>query len=91
MLGIFYCIRYIFRFDAAISERLLLLSQLATYGASVFRDQVMFTRWLRRPLRLPGERSPLDSPAKAPKPENELVWRGIQAAETALVAWRFSK
>ena len=48
------------RLDAATSERLLLLSQLASYGASVFQDQAKFTRWLRRPLRLLGERSPLD-------------------------------
>ena len=48
------------RLDAATSERLLLLSQLATYGASVFQDQAKFTRWLRRPLRLLGERSPLE-------------------------------
>ena len=48
------------RLDAATSERLLLLSQLATYGASVFQDQGKFNRWLRRPLRLLGERSPLD-------------------------------
>lgn len=48
------------RLDAATSERLLLLSQLGTYGASVFQDQAKFTRWLRRPLRLLGERSPLD-------------------------------
>ncbi|RZA15008.1 MAG: DUF2384 domain-containing protein [Proteobacteria bacterium] len=48
------------RLDPSTSERLLLLSQLATYGASVFQDQGKFTRWLRRPLRLLGERSPLD-------------------------------
>ena len=48
------------RLDAATSERLLLLSQLASYGDSVFQDQAKFTRWLRRPLRLLGERSPLD-------------------------------
>jgi putative toxin-antitoxin system antitoxin component (TIGR02293 family) len=48
------------RLDAATSERLLLLNQLATYGATVFQDQGKFTRWLRRPLRLLGERSPLD-------------------------------
>lgn len=53
------------RLDAATSERLLLLGQLASYGATVFQDQGKFTRWLRRPLRLLGERSPLallDSP-----------------------------
>ncbi|MBO0936340.1 DUF2384 domain-containing protein [Fibrella sp. HMF5335] len=48
------------RLDAATSERLLLLNQLATYGATVFQDQGKFTRWLRRPLRLLGERTPLD-------------------------------
>jgi putative toxin-antitoxin system antitoxin component (TIGR02293 family) len=48
------------RLDAATSERLLLLGQLANYGATVFQDQGKFTRWLRRPLRLLGERAPLD-------------------------------
>lgn len=63
------------RLDAATSERLLLLGRLAQYGATVFQDQGgpshggpshgKFTRWLRRPLRLLGDRSPLslmDSP-----------------------------
>lgn len=53
------------RLDAPTSERLLLLGRLATYGATVFHDQGKFTRWLRRPLRLLGDRSPLnlmDSP-----------------------------
>ncbi|WP_245565054.1 type II RES/Xre toxin-antitoxin system antitoxin [Spirosoma spitsbergense] len=53
------------RLDAATSERLLLLGRLANYGATVFQDQGKFIRWLRRPLRLLGERSPLallDSP-----------------------------
>lgn len=48
------------RLDAATSERLLLLGQLANYGTTVFQDQGKFTRWLRRPLRLLGERAPLD-------------------------------
>ncbi len=48
------------RLDAPTSERLLLLGRLATYGATVFQDQGKFTRWLRRPLRLLGDRSPLD-------------------------------
>lgn len=48
------------RLDAATSERLLLLGRLANYGATVFQDQGKFTRWLRRPLRLLGGRSPLD-------------------------------
>jgi len=48
------------RLDAATSERLLLLGRLANYGATVFQDQGKFTRWLGRPLRLLGDRSPLD-------------------------------
>ncbi len=48
------------RLDAATSERLLLLSRLAGYGATVFQDQGKFTRWLRRPLRVLENRSPLD-------------------------------
>lgn len=48
------------RLDAATSERLLLLGRLAAYGAEVFQDQGKFTRWLRRPLRLLEDRSPVD-------------------------------
>lgn len=48
------------RLDAATSEKLLLLGQLAGYGATVFQDKAKFNRWLRRPLRLLGDRSPLD-------------------------------
>ena len=48
------------RLDAATSERLLLLGQLANYGTAVFQDQGKFTRWLRRPLRLLRERTPLE-------------------------------
>lgn len=46
--------------DAPTSERLLLLTRLATYGEAVFQDKGKFTRWLRRPLRLLDDRSPLD-------------------------------
>lgn len=48
------------RLDATTSERLLVLGRLAGYGATVFQDQGKFTRWLQRPLRLLGDRSPLD-------------------------------
>jgi putative toxin-antitoxin system antitoxin component (TIGR02293 family) len=48
------------RLDAPTSERLLLLNRLANYGTTVFQDQGKFMRWLRRPLRLLGERSPFD-------------------------------
>jgi putative toxin-antitoxin system antitoxin component (TIGR02293 family) len=42
------------------SERLLLLRQLAAHGVDVFEDQGKFNRWLRRPLPLLGNQSPLD-------------------------------
>lgn len=42
------------------SERLLLLLQLAEHGVDVFEDQGKFNRWLRRPLRLLADQSPLD-------------------------------
>jgi putative toxin-antitoxin system antitoxin component (TIGR02293 family) len=42
------------------SERLLLLRQLAAHGVDVFEDQGKFNRWLRRPLSLLGNQSPLD-------------------------------
>ncbi len=48
------------RLDASTSEKRLLLGRLAGYGATVFQDQGKFNRWLRRPLRLLGDRSPLD-------------------------------
>ena len=48
------------RLDASTSEKLLILGRLAGYGATVFQDKGKFNRWLRRPLRLLGDRSPLD-------------------------------
>ncbi len=41
------------------SERLLLLRQLAAHGLDVFEDQGKFNRWLRRPLPLLQQQSPL--------------------------------
>ena len=48
------------KLDPVTSERLLILDQLAIYGASVFQDAGKFTRWLRRPLPLLENHSPLD-------------------------------
>ncbi|WP_375417684.1 antitoxin Xre/MbcA/ParS toxin-binding domain-containing protein [uncultured Hymenobacter sp.] len=42
------------------SERLLLLRQLTEHGVDVFEDQGKFNRWLRRPLPLLGNQSPLE-------------------------------
>lgn len=41
------------------SERLMLLQKLAEYGVEVFDDAGKFNRWLRRPLPLLGDKSPL--------------------------------
>ncbi|KAA9355261.1 type II RES/Xre toxin-antitoxin system antitoxin [Larkinella humicola] len=41
------------------SERLLLLSALAAHGLRVFEDQGKFNRWLRRPLEILENQSPL--------------------------------
>lgn len=41
------------------SERLLLLQQVAEHGLDVFENQGKFNRWLRRPLQLLQNQSPL--------------------------------
>ena len=43
----------------AQSERLLLLKGVAEHGLAVFEDQDKFNRWLRRPLALLQNQSPL--------------------------------
>jgi putative toxin-antitoxin system antitoxin component (TIGR02293 family) len=57
------------RLDSVTTERLLLLAKLASYGITVFQDtdgpshggpsHSKFTRWLQRPLRILGDRSPI--------------------------------
>ena len=41
------------------SERLLLLARVAAHGLAVFEDQGKFNRWLRRPLEMLQNQSPL--------------------------------
>ncbi|RZL14198.1 MAG: DUF2384 domain-containing protein [Hymenobacter sp.] len=41
------------------AERLLLLQLLAAHGLAVFEDQGKFNRWLRRPLPVLQQQSPL--------------------------------
>ncbi len=48
------------KLDTVASERLLLLEQLTLHGESVFENQGVFARWLRRPLRVLGDHTPLD-------------------------------
>lgn len=46
--------------DPVASERLLLLTKLADHGYDVFEQQHKFNRWLRQPLRILGNQTPLD-------------------------------
>lgn len=46
-------------FTKAQAERLLLLQALTNHGVEVFEDQGKFNRWLRRPLPLLQQQSPL--------------------------------
>jgi putative toxin-antitoxin system antitoxin component (TIGR02293 family) len=46
--------------DTAATERLLQLFLLYKKGEEVFEDIEKFKRWVRRPLRLFGDKSPLD-------------------------------
>ncbi|RZJ57445.1 MAG: DUF2384 domain-containing protein [Hymenobacter sp.] len=46
-------------FTKAQTERLLLLQMLDKHGVEVFEDQGKFNRWLRRPLPMLQQQSPL--------------------------------
>jgi len=48
------------RFDAAVSERILLLADIYSYGYTVFKDQERFNRWMKTPNRALGGESPLN-------------------------------
>jgi putative toxin-antitoxin system antitoxin component (TIGR02293 family) len=48
------------RFDAAISERILLLADIYSFGYTVFQDQEKFNRWMKTPNRTLGGEAPLN-------------------------------
>lgn len=48
------------RFDAFVSERILLLADIYSYGYTVFGDRDKFNRWMKTPNRALGHQSPLD-------------------------------
>lgn len=48
------------RFDAAISERILRLADIYSYGYTVFKDQEKFNRWMKAPNRALGYEAPLN-------------------------------
>lgn len=48
------------KLDTVASERLLQLKNLYDYGIEIFEDEAQFKRWLRRPLRVLGNNSPLE-------------------------------
>lgn len=47
------------RFDAGISERILLLADIYSFGYTVFKEQEKFNRWMKMPNRALGNESPL--------------------------------
>jgi putative toxin-antitoxin system antitoxin component (TIGR02293 family) len=47
------------RFDAVVSERILLMADLYSFGYSVFKDQEKFNRWMKTPNRALGNAVPL--------------------------------
>lgn len=48
------------RFDAVASERLIQLQKLYELGQDVFENLGKFNRWLKRPLSVLGNRTPLE-------------------------------
>lgn len=48
------------RLDVSASDRLLQLKKLLQYGEEVFGERGKFTRWIRRPLRVLGGKTPLE-------------------------------
>ena len=47
------------RFDVSVSERILLLADIYSYGYTVFKDQEKFNRWMKTPNRALGSEAPL--------------------------------
>jgi putative toxin-antitoxin system antitoxin component (TIGR02293 family) len=48
------------RFDASLSERILALADIYSYGYEVFEDVKNFNQWVARPNRALGGQSPLE-------------------------------
>lgn len=48
------------RFDAFVSERILLLADIYSFGYTVFEDKENFNRWMKTPNRALGNAIPLN-------------------------------
>lgn len=48
------------RFDAFVSERILLLADIYSYGYAVFKEKEKFNRWMKSPIRALGYGRPID-------------------------------
>lgn len=48
------------RFDATISERIMLLADIYSYGYTVFKEKDNFNRWMKTPNRALGNETPLN-------------------------------
>jgi putative toxin-antitoxin system antitoxin component (TIGR02293 family) len=47
------------RFDQKVSEKIIVLGDLYSYGYSVFEDEEKFNAWMKSPNRTFGEKTPL--------------------------------
>jgi putative toxin-antitoxin system antitoxin component (TIGR02293 family) len=47
------------RFDTFVSERILLLADIYSYGYTVFKERDKFNRWMKTPNRALGNQAPL--------------------------------
>ena len=48
------------RFDASVSERILHLADIYSFGYAVFKDQDKFNQWMKTPNRMLGSEVPLN-------------------------------
>src|SRR5438046_7257754 len=48
------------RFDAFVSERILLLADLYSYGYEIFGDREKFNRWMKSPIAALGNQAPVN-------------------------------
>lgn len=48
------------RFDAYVSERILLLADIYSFGYTVFKDREKFNRWMKTPNRALGNETPIN-------------------------------
>ena len=48
------------KFNAVVSERLLLLAEIYVFGCEVFGDKERFKHWIANPIRSAGGKAPVE-------------------------------